>query len=276
MTLASRTTRSTMPKGLVRSAVNAIGVAIVRGEYPAGSILPPEEALGERYGLSRPGLREAVKVLSGKGLVRTVRRYGSRVCGRGEWNYLDPDVLTWHLTDPANMPQFLSDIREMRLLLEPTATAMAATRATQADVDLLVSLAAQLPTDPKEATIEADISFHVTMLRASGNRLMAGLCPAMEVLLRAYFLAMWRLDPEGPEQKTAENLHQLTAKAIAERDPKRARRYANAMLSVTASEIERVLGSFEPLGSTSKRAAEPSSDGFSERVRDLTHIFGAF
>ena len=113
-------------------------------------------------------------------------------------------------------------------------------------------------------------------VRRTVSAASSGLCPAMEVLLRAYFLAMWRLDPEGPEQKTAENLHQLTAKAIADRDPKRARRYANAMLSVTASEIERVLGSFEPLGSTSNRAAEPSSDGFSERVRDLTHIFGAF
>ncbi len=238
--------------------------------------MPPEEALGDRYGLSRPGLREAVKVLSGKGMVRTVRRYGSRVCGRGEWNYLDPDVLTWHLSDPANMPQFLSDIREMRLLLEPAATAMAALRATQADIDLLVSLAAELPTDPKEATIEADIAFHVTMLRASGNRLMAGLCPAMEVLLRAYFLAMWRLDPEGPEQKTAENLHQLTAKAIADRDPKRARRYAEAMLSVTASEIERVLGSFEPLDPALERAEGPSQNEFSERVRSLSYLFGAF
>src|SRR5688500_16517253 len=108
-------TRPNLPKSVARGAMHEIGLAIVRGEFAAGAILPNEEALAARTGVGRPALREAIKVLSGKGLVRTARRYGSRVCPKSEWNMLDPEVLAWHLADPTNWPAFLRDTVEMRL-----------------------------------------------------------------------------------------------------------------------------------------------------------------
>lgn len=249
-----------MPKGVVRSAVDAIGSSIVAGDYPPLSTLPDEEALGARYGLSRSGLREAIKVLSGKGLVRTLRRYGSRVCAMAEWNYLDPDVLSWHLSDPANLPQFLRDIREMRILLEPVASAMAAERGNSVDVQRIVDLAARLPADPAEDSIDADVAFHVSVLRASGNVLIGGFCPAMEVLLHAYLAHMWRLRRGAPLIRNAMNLHQLTARAIAQGDAALARTYAAAMLEVTSLEIDRALSLLpEPSGRHGRSEPHPVS-----------------
>jgi DNA-binding FadR family transcriptional regulator len=258
MASTPRGTAPKMPKGLVRSATHAIGHAIVRGEYAPGAVLPGEDALAVRFGVSRTGLREAIKVLSGKGLVRTARRYGSRVCPREEWNYLDPDVLGWHLSDPANLPQFLRDIGEMRMLLEPEAASLAASRATPAEQRRILALAIELPIVSTEQSVETDIAFHLAVLRASHNLIIAGLCPAMEVLLRAYFLAMWQLHPYGPRNVSHINLHQLMAEAIAAGNATDARAHLEAMLEITCREIDEVLGMFgpQPPGAFALRVSE--------------------
>ena len=91
-----RVAASEIARGLAHQTVNAFGRAIVAGEFAAGDVLPQEAALAARFGVGRSALREAVKMLAGKGLIRTARRYGSRVCPREEWNLLDRDVLAWH------------------------------------------------------------------------------------------------------------------------------------------------------------------------------------
>lgn len=231
-----------LPKGRVRDAVEAIGISIVRGEYPEGEVLPNEDTLAARAGVGRPALREAIKVLSGKGLVRTARRYGSRVCPRPEWNTLDPDVLSWHLSDPANWHRFLRDTVEMRVLLEPRAAAMAAERATPAEAAYIAGLAARMPVSVAAADIEVDVAFHAAVMRASHNGIMAGLAPSMEVLLRAYFTAIWSLRPEGPSTVPGLNLHQAMAAAMSERDPARAAECMQAMLAFNAGEIDELVG----------------------------------
>lgn len=271
--MASHVSRPKMPKSLVRSAVQALGLAIVDGSFEAGGVLPNEEALGLRYGLSRSGMRETIKVLSGKGLIRTARRYGSRVCLKSEWNYLDPDVLTWHLANPVNLPQFLCNIREMRVMMEPVAAAMAAQRATRHDMDRIAALAEKLPLNPRQDSIETDVTFHLAVMRASGNLIIAGLCPAMEVLMRAYLVSMWRLRPGQPLVDGAMNGHRLTADAIAARDPAAARRHSEQMLVVTSLEIDRVLRDLDaPAVTIGPPAALP---GLTAAVTELSAMFGA-
>ena len=58
--------------------------------------MPTEPELAAALGVSRATVRDAVKVLSGKGLVRTARRYGTRVTPVEAWNLLDGDVIAWH------------------------------------------------------------------------------------------------------------------------------------------------------------------------------------
>ena len=264
-----------MPKGLVRSTVDAIGLSIVNGEFAASDVLPREEALAQRFVVSRSGLREAIKVLSGKGLVRTARRYGSRVCSKEEWNYLDPDVLRWHLADPANLPQFLRDIGDMRLLLEPAAAGFAVERATPAEIRSIVKLAARLPIVSTAETVEIDITFHLAVLRASHNLIIAGLCPAMEVLLRAYFWSMWKLRPDGPRLMSKVNLHQEMSQAIADRDIDKARGALTEMLTMTCREIDGVLVQFAlPQSNPPGKVVTPGPIGFGTRVRELSTMFG--
>ena len=273
--MASRPTRSapSIPSGLVRTAVHAIGLDIVSGRISAEGVLPQEQALADRYQVSRTGLREAIKVLSGKGLVRTARRYGSRVCRREEWNFLDPDVLGWHLSDPANLPEFLRDIGEMRLMLEPAATALAARRATADEITRILELASELGLVPTVDTVEIDIAFHIAVLRASHNMFIAGLCPAMAVLLRAYFWAMWKLHPGGPKNPAREDLHLRMGRAISAGNVDDAVASITEMLQITRQDIERVLTLLAQRHPAAALDRPSASHEFTNLVAELSGMF---
>ncbi|MEM7461275.1 MAG: GntR family transcriptional regulator [Pseudomonadota bacterium] len=79
---------STLPTGAVKQVVDALGQSIADGDYLPGETIPMEEELSSKFEVSRTVLREAIKVLSGKGMVRTARRYGSRVLPFEEWHLL--------------------------------------------------------------------------------------------------------------------------------------------------------------------------------------------
>jgi len=267
--------RPQLPKSVARSAMREIGLAIVRGEFAEDSILPNEEALAARTGVGRPALREAIKVLSGKGLVRTARRYGSRVCPKSEWNLLDPEVLSWHLSDPANWPAFLRDTVAMRRMLEPTTAMLAAHSATDDEIKRILQLADRIPAVSTEESLADDLAYHTTIMRASHNSFMAGLAPSMEVLLRAYFAAIWKIRPQGSRRKATRNLHQELARAIASRDPELARTLMLQMLELNRNEIDDLVALCEK-GLAAANGAAPDDHpqtALSQRLRDASALF---
>jgi hypothetical protein len=67
---------------------------------------------------------------------------------------------------------------------------------------------------------------------------MAGLAPSMEILLRAYFAAIWKIRPQGSRRKATRNMHQALAQAIADRDPNSARALMSEMLELNVNEID--------------------------------------
>ena len=71
-----------------------IAMRILRGEYPPGSLLPPESDLIDQYTVSRTALREAIKTLSAKGLLVSKTKIGTRVLNESYWNLYDPQVLS--------------------------------------------------------------------------------------------------------------------------------------------------------------------------------------
>src|SRR4051794_40053417 len=73
-----------------------IGLRILDGTYPPGSLLPNEAEWGRIFGASRTAVREAIKTLDGKGLLVSRPKIGSRVEPRERWNLLDRDVMAWH------------------------------------------------------------------------------------------------------------------------------------------------------------------------------------
>ena len=147
-----------------------LGVAIVSGEYAPGETLSGEVAFSEELNVSRSAYREAVQVLTAKGLVESRPKAGTSVLPRSRWNLLAPDVLAWAFAGEPD-PKFVRDLFELRSVVEPAAAALAARRADKALLkDMKEALAAMrrhsLATEEGRA---ADREFHKAILQATGN-----------------------------------------------------------------------------------------------------------
>jgi GntR family galactonate operon transcriptional repressor len=187
--LPSPQQQTLLPKGVTRLTVQALGSQIVAGRWTPEARLPHEQDLAAAFGVGRNVLREAVKVLAGKGLIRTARRYGSCVSKKSEWNFFDADVLLWHLSDRNQYARFLHDLTELRLCIEPRAAALAARRATSEERAQLVALTDALETASAPDAVAIDVKFHLAILSATHNELMAGFRQPFSVLLNALFEA---------------------------------------------------------------------------------------
>jgi DNA-binding FadR family transcriptional regulator len=170
---------------LTQSLVQKLGSSIVRGELPAGKSLPIEAELGKKFGASRTVMREAVKILSTKGLIGQRPRVGTFVHPEERWDLLDAEVLTWIL-DRHFSHALVREFLEVRIGIEPAAAALAAVNATDADKELLKQKLEKMKGamsghfDP----VAADIAFHATILEISHNRFYHQLTPIVETALR--------------------------------------------------------------------------------------------
>jgi GntR family transcriptional regulator, galactonate operon transcriptional repressor len=185
-------------RGLQGRVATRLGEEIVRGVYPAGSLLPRESELMTSYEASRTSIREVIKVLSAKGLVETRQKVGTRVLHRNNWNIFDPDVLLWHPFDGSEH-DILQDLIEMRLLVEPAAARFAATRATLDDIALIRASceAMQLSMTDMAAYAQADARFHMAVLHASQNAMLRHFGHTVANFLRVSFrLQQETLDAE--------------------------------------------------------------------------------
>src|SRR5882757_10065549 len=106
-----------------------LGRRIVSGELRPGTTLPNSTLLAREMSVSRPAMREAIKLLAGKGLIESAPRRGTVVRPRTSWNGLDQDVLAWQTGDAPNAA-FVRHLFELRRMIEPEAAAYAAQRAT--------------------------------------------------------------------------------------------------------------------------------------------------
>src|SRR5215469_153228 len=122
------------PRGqnLTHSIVQNLGIAIVTGNYSVKKPFPVEAELCKHYGLSRSILREAVKMLTAKGLLGSRPRQGTWVQQEDKWNLLDPDVLRWTLERKFSL-SLLIKFMQVRLAVEPKAAALAAAAAGHAE-----------------------------------------------------------------------------------------------------------------------------------------------
>lgn len=147
-----------------------LGTAIVSGAIPPGERLTGEVANAEALDVSRSAYREAVQVLTAKGLVESRTKAGTRVLPRNRWNLLDPDVLAWAFAGEPD-PAFVRDLFELRAIVEPAAARLAATRRNKDDVramrEALVNM--RRHTLATEAGRAADRDFHDALLRATRN-----------------------------------------------------------------------------------------------------------
>lgn len=221
---------------LTDEAIERIKEMIVSGELRPGDRLPKESDLAERLGLSRNSLREAVRALS---LIRVLD------VRHGDGTYvtsLQPEVLldTVGFVLDFHRDDSILHLLEVRRILEPAATAMAAGKMTDAQLDALGALIEPISaaTDLNDL-IETDLEFHRQIAVGSGNPVLASLIESLSApTLRA---RVWRgLTQEGAVARTHEQ-HQAIHQALVAREPDLARSWATVHIAGVEDWLRRAL-----------------------------------
>lgn len=154
------------------AVIDGLVDAVVSGHWATGALLPPEADLCRSFDVSRTVVRESIKVVQEKGLVRIVHGRGTIVTDQREWNMIDETVLESMIRQDGTLT-ILDELVTVRSALEREMAANAARLASPEDK---ARLAAELRTmeasvDDIPAFAEADVRFHDVVMDASGNRL---------------------------------------------------------------------------------------------------------
>jgi DNA-binding FadR family transcriptional regulator len=164
--------RTRRPARMASVVVEEIAHRILGGALQEGAVLPTEPALCEEFGFSRSPVREGLKLLEERGLVRVEQGRGTTVQGRDSWNLLDPAVLRIALVYDHDMV-LLDDLIAVRRLLEREMARAAATRLSEdelADLAENVQLMAGSVGDYTRFR-SLDLAFHDVVMRSSGSEI---------------------------------------------------------------------------------------------------------
>jgi len=163
-----------------------IGLSIVSGRLRPGHVLDGEIEASSRWRVSRTAYREAIRILSAKGLIQSRPRTGTRVSAISDWHLLDPDVLVWVFTHVPK-PEVIHGLFELRTIVEPAAAALAAARRTQSHLtDMRRALDAMaFHTLDKAEGREADKAFHAALLAATANPFVISLTNGVTAAVNA-------------------------------------------------------------------------------------------
>lgn len=190
-----------------------VGGRIVGGELAAGAVLTLE-GIAREYAVSVPVAREVVRVLESMGLVSSRRRVGVTVLDRGGWNVFDPRLIRWRLGGEDRAGQ-LQSLSELRRGFEPVAAALAAGHASAEQCGILAAAVSDMVvhghSGDLEAYLAADITFHRTLLEASGNEMFRALGSVVAEVLTGR--THHHLMPARPNPD-AISLHDTVARAV--------------------------------------------------------------
>ena len=214
----------------------------MRGVILPGETIDPDVLLQE-LDVSRTVVREALKVLSAKGLVDARPRLGTYVTERSRWHLLDNDVMVWRSQDEPD-PMLVLELGEVRQIIEPAAARMAAVRR---DGGQLAAMAAAL-SDLESGwsvdgglNVEADLRFHRAVLAAAGNELLERFEVVLEPALHARDSLAVRKGSHGDFL----DKHRAVFLAIEEQDPVAARQRMQDLMDDAADDTAAVLSKDE-------------------------------
>ncbi|WP_083507886.1 FadR/GntR family transcriptional regulator [Aureimonas frigidaquae] len=237
--------RDATGRGKLPALVDRLGRDVAGGVYRQGEPLPAEPELGLLHQASRSVVREAVKTLAAKGLLRVGPRTGTVVNPMERWSLLDPAVLGWMVCGGAHRPLF-GAIDEVRYLIEPQAAALAAERAGPQDLQRLRTAFAAMQSaateGDRQAAIRADKAFHLAILEATGNPVLRAFDAAVGAMLDILFREA--VDHIGGFR---DNLfrHAEVLEAIATRKPSEASFAMQRLIGFTRENMQRA-GLYEP------------------------------
>ncbi|WP_326950068.1 MULTISPECIES: FadR/GntR family transcriptional regulator [unclassified Amycolatopsis] len=218
-----------MARSLTDDAIDRIREFVRSGRFPAGSRLPPEHELATELGISRSPTREAVKALELARVLEVRRGDGTYVTS------LAPSLLLEGLGNAVSLMEgSVLELTEVRRLLEPAATGVAATRITDAQLRTVAELldAMQEAVEDVERLTVLDAAFHRAVVTASGNETLTALLDGISS--RTLRARIWRGTVDRGVTHVTLAQHKAIYDALAGRDPAVAT--AAALMHVDTSE----------------------------------------
>jgi DNA-binding FadR family transcriptional regulator len=241
--------RAALGRNLTYGLLDRLGRKIVTGNYDRQAF-PTEAQLADEYAVSRSVTREAVKMLTAKGLLSARPRQGTIVQPRTSWNLFDPDVLNWLLQRKFSI-DLLLQFTDLRAAIEPAAAELAAAQANTATIAVIAAGfkrmrdAARGEDDP----LESDIEFHVAVLQASGNPFFAQFKDVVSTALHTSIRFTNKIAGHTADLPA----HEAVFDAIAARDAAQARHAMEDLIALTRRLI------VKPPARTSRPSAGRSS-----------------
>ena len=215
---------------LTDEAITRIRTMIRAGDLPPGSRLPAENQLSAQLGISRSGIREAVKVLASARVLDVRRGDGTYVTS------LAPALLLEGVGFAIELLQgeMLLEVMEVRRLLEPAATAAAAGRISERQLDVLDDLLRSMRSVAADAEklMQCDIAFHRAVVTATGNETLTSLLDGLSG--RTVRARIWRGLVLGDVAQNTIDEHEAIYVALKARDQSLA--HAAALMHVNTSE----------------------------------------
>lgn len=217
-------------------AIEKIKSMIVSGALRAGDRLPREADLAAELGLSRSSLREAVRALALINILDVRRGDGTYVTS------LEPAVMLEALNFIVDFHRDASvlEFPQVRRILEPAATALAAERIAGHEIDDLRVLLDRLGSQPEvDDLVASDLEFHRRIAACSGNSV---LCSLLDTISAPTTRArIWRgLTQSGARERTLAE-HRAILDALASRDAEVARSWATVHISNVEQWLSSVL-----------------------------------
>lgn len=229
--------------GLATQVADWFLQTIVAGDYPPGSKLPVEADLAAIVDVSRITLREAIRILQVKGVVRVEHGRGMFVNSMEAWSALDPSVLAARADTGGERVAISKKLLEARWLVEVGVAQLAARRRSSQDIaDLEAALEDMRGANAAGRTddfVEADIRFHQVIMRAAGNELVAALFEPIEQLVHE---GRRETSQFQVARRHAVAAHQRILDALLAEDPEAARYAMEAHLIQTGVDLDRATG----------------------------------
>lgn len=195
-----------------------------------GSRIPTEEKLCEMFKVSRSTVREAVKDLSSKGILRVKRGDGTYVIATRVKEY-DP----LNLQSVKDKLKLALDLVEVRLMLEPDIAALAAKNADEKDKADILRLCRIVEDriEKEESYVEFDIAFHAAIAKASRNTVIKELIPIIDTAVMMFV----NVTHKKLRSETVIT-HRMVAEAISKNDVEGARGAMNMHLTFNRNAIK--------------------------------------
>jgi DNA-binding FadR family transcriptional regulator len=198
---------------------------IVAGRYQANTPLPSETELAEQSGVSRLTVREAVKALAAKQVVRVEHGRGTFVNPSSSWSVLDPVLLIARSSQNADQLALPRKLIEARRVVEVAVAELAAERRTPEDLaeleESLREMRSAAASGDVAAFVAADIAFHHTVLEAADNNFITSLFDPLAKILE---LTRHQTSSHAPVRQHAIEHHQRIVDAVRRRSPSKAGR----------------------------------------------------